>query len=108
MISPPIDEIGTVERDHSVTSQEIRDAVDAAIEICDHLYSEVHIARLREHLPEWATGPQIGARITGHVRRGSLEWTGAYAANGNRGTRNALRPAKVYRLVKALVDGETK
>lgn len=104
MTSPPIDEITVTERDHHVTAQEIRAAVDAAIEVCDHLYGEVHIARIREHLPEWATGPQIGARITGHVRRGALKWTGAFRANGNSATRNAERPAKVYKLVKALED----
>lgn len=103
-----IDEIDVTERDHGVTSQDIRDAVDTAIEISDHLHGVVHIGLLREHLPEWATGPQIGARITGHVRRKSLVWTGKFAMNGNTKTRNAMRPAKVYRLMKPLMDGETK
>lgn len=103
-----MDEIETVERDHSVTAADIRDAVDTAIEIVDHLHGEVHIGLIREHLPNWATGPQIGARMTGHVRRKSLVWTGRFAMNGNTRTRNAMRPAKVYRLVKPLVDGDSK
>lgn len=108
MSSPPVDEIEVTESDHSVTASDIRDAVDAAIEISDHLHGVVHIAHIREHLPPWATGPQIGARINGHVRRGALEWTGRYAANGNTKTRNSSRPAKVYHLIKPLTDGATK
>lgn len=98
----PADVIEVVERDHRVIAQDIRRAVDAAIESLYHQGRPIHIGNIRPLLPPWATGPQVGARITGHVRRGSLVWTGEFALNGNTRTRNALRPCKVYRLVKAL------
>src|SRR5690625_941287 len=92
-----MDEIEAVERDHSVTAADIRDAVDAAIEAAHAEHGVVHIGLMRPHPPAWATGPQLGARITGHVRRKSLVWTGRVAKNGNTKTRNAMRLAKVYR-----------
>lgn len=99
-----VDEITFTEKDHRVVSQDIRRAVDDAIELLHTWGDPIHIGNIRPLLPPWASGPQIGARITGHVRRGALEWTGEFALNGNTRTRNALRPCKVYRLSKALED----
>lgn len=101
-----LDEISVTERDHRPTAADIRWAVDDAIETLHNAGEPIHIGNIRPLLPAWATGPQIGARMTGHVRRGALVWTGRFAMNGNTKTRNAMRPAKVYRLVKPLKDGE--
>lgn len=93
-----MDEIDIVGRDHRVISQDIRAAVDAAIEIvADETGGWVDIGRMRPHLPPWATGPQVGARITAHVRTGVLIWDGhSFSTNGNRRHRNGARPVKVY------------
>lgn len=99
-----LDEIELTEKDHRVIAQNIRDEVDRAIETLHDLGEPIHIGNIRPLLPPWATGPQVGARISGHVSRKSLEWTGEFALNGNRRTRNALRPCKVYALVKGLED----
>lgn len=98
------DEIELTEADHRVTAQDIRAAADEAIQALHANGSPIHIGTIRPLLPEWATGPQIGARMNGHVRRGVLQWTGQFAFNGNTRTRNALRPCKVYTLEKALED----
>lgn len=98
------DEITYTEQDHRVTARDIRQAVDDAIDILHAWGEPIHIGNIRPLLPAWATGPQIGARINGHVRRGSLVWTGDFALNGNTRTRNALRPCKVYTLAKGLED----
>lgn len=96
------DEITYTEQDHRVTAQDIREAVDGAIQALHDRGEAIHIGNIRPLLPAWATGPQVGARMNGHVRRGSLVWTGDFALNGNTRTRNALRPCKVYELVKAM------
>lgn len=98
------DAIELTERDWRPLAADIRAAVDAAIESLHDQGRPIHIGNIRPLLPPWASGPQVGARITGHVRRRSLVWTGAYAANGNTRTRNSQRPCKVYRLVKGLED----
>ena len=100
------DEIELTEADHRVTAQDIREAVDFAIELLHAQGRQIDAGNVRQYLPTWATGPQVGARMNGHVRRGSLRWTGEFALNGNRKTRNALRPCKVYALVKPLEDQE--
>lgn len=99
-----MDEIDLVGKDHRVIAQDIRDAVDAAIvAVADDTGGLVDIGRMREHLPPWATGPQVGARMTTHVRTGVLAWDGeSFAMNGNRRHRNGMRPVKVYRLVGAI------
>lgn len=102
------DEIEITEADHRVTPTDIRAAVDAAITQADAERGVVHIAKVRSLLPPWATGPQVGARINGHVRRGSLVWTGDYLPSGNAKTRNAQRPAKVYLLIKPLAEAGTR
>ena len=98
------DEIALTEADHRPHAADIRAAVDAANEALHDRGEQIHIGNIRPLLPPWASGPQVGARITGHVRRKALQWTGEFALNGNTRTRNALRPCKVYRLVKALED----
>ena len=105
-----VDEIDLVHEDHRVTPSEIRDAVHAAIERCAEEHDGlVHISLVRSYLEAWQTGPQVGAAICHMVRAGRLVWTGEYAPNGNTDTRNALRPAKIYRLAPThirIVGGE--
>ncbi|MDN6442160.1 MAG: hypothetical protein L0K30_09145, partial [Acidipropionibacterium jensenii] len=105
-----VDEIDLVAADDRPTPTEIREAVHAAIERCAKEHGGlVHISLVRAYLEPWQTGPQVGAAICHMVRAGRLVWTGEYAPNGNTGTRNALRPAKVYRLAPTpirIVAGE--
>lgn len=100
-----MDEIDIVAQDHRVISQDIRAAVDVAIEAAARDNDgRVWIGAMRPHLPPWATGPQVGAQMTVHVRSGALVWDGrSYAPSGNRRRRNALRPVKVYRLARPVV-----
>lgn len=80
------------------TRAAVEEAVKAAAAEHDGL---VTIAWIRPHLPEWCTWQGLGAYVSALVRVGTLEWTGDFALNGNAKTRNALRPAKIYRLVVA-------
>lgn len=96
------DEIEVTAADHRTVAAEIRAAVDDAVTKCAADFGVVHAAAVRANLPPWATGPQIGARMNGLIRSGHLVWTGGFELNGNTKTRNALRPCKVYRLVKPI------
>lgn len=98
------DEIALTEKDWRPGSADIRAAVDRAIDLLHSRGEPIHIGNIRPLLPPWAAGPQVGARMNGHVRRGALVWTGEFALNGNSKTRNALRPCKVYALVDDLGD----
>lgn len=79
------------------TREALLDAVRAAAREHDGLVS---IAWIRPHLPEWAQWPGLGAFVSALVRQGTLVWTGQFTLNGNTKTRNALRPAKVYRFTE--------
>lgn len=79
------------------TREALLAAVHAAAAEHDGLVS---IAWIRPHLPKWAQWPGLGAFVSALVRQGVLVWTGEYTTNGNAQTRNALRPAKIYRLME--------
>ena len=93
------DEIELTAADWRPHAQDIRDAVDEAVQRCHEEHGKVCIGLMRPFMPKWATGPQVGSRMTVLVRAGTLVWDGrSYAPNGNRRTRNSARPSKVYTL----------
>lgn len=95
-----MDALAVVAADERAGAREVRAAVLDAIEATGR--QEFSISDLREHLPAWATGPQVGATITALVRSGVAVWTGRTALSGNARQRNNLRPVKVYRLTRPL------
>lgn len=98
-----VDAIDLTARDWRPTSVEVRAEIHRAITTTAEAHDNlVHIADIRELLPRWATGPQVGAAICALVRRGLLTHTGRYLPNGNARTRNRHRPAEVYRLVRPI------
>lgn len=98
-----VDEIDLTTRDFRPGSVEIRTEIHRAITTTAEAHDGlVHIADVRELLPRWATGPQVGAAICHLVRSGTLAHTGRYLPNGNARTRNRTRPAEVYRLARPI------
>jgi len=100
----PPDEIDAVAADWRPSRRADRAAIRAAVTACAAANKGyVHIADVREHLAGDLNDPhQLGAQMTALVREGHLRWVGKYRPNGNGKTRNAERPAKLYRLVKPL------
>lgn len=99
------DVIDVVAADWRPTPRAIRAEIHKAIRqaAAEH-DGEVHIATVRELLPPWATGPQVGATICALVRSGHLQNTGRYAHSGNRTQRNRTRPAEIRCLVRPIPE----
>ena len=98
------DEIDAVAADWRPSRVADREVILDAITACAAANKGyVHVADVREHLARELNDPhQLGAVVTTLVRSKHLRWTGKTRANGNTKTRNAERPAKLYRLVKPL------
>lgn len=80
-----------------------RAAIRAAVEVVAGSHDGlVHIADVRPLIPKWADPHQVGAIVCALVRQGVLERTGDYRPNGGGKSRNALKPAAVYRLTRPI------
>jgi len=102
---PPnqIDEIDAVAADWRPSRVADREVIRAAITACAAMNGGyVHIRDVRDHLERDLNDPhQLGAQLTALRRSEHLVQVG-WRPNGNRKTRNASRPAPLYRLVKPL------
>lgn len=99
-IQPFLDGLATDPTPRAVDAREqIRLAVMAAAADRRGL---VHIAAVRRHLPQSVAPRYLGASMNRLVRRGFLVPTSRYEPNGDAHSRNASKPAPVYRLKDAI------
>jgi len=82
----------------ATVEHEIREVVRESVFLILAAEGDVDYGRVRQFLPEWATGPTPGATICAMVRAGELEAIpGRTALLGNTKHRAGGRLIKVYR-----------
>jgi hypothetical protein len=84
---------------------EIARAIEAA---AADRHGLVHITGIRRHLPATVSPAYIGATVNRLARRGVLTKTGRYEPNAGAASRNASKPAPVWRLKRRIESGDIK
>lgn len=92
--------LGAVFTDQSTPiKRDSREAVRRAVMRAARKHGgRVTAATIRPFLPRWVVSAQIGSTIRALELAGYLVHTGAYAPNGDAGSRNASKRSPVYRL----------